>query len=69
MPYANSECMNEHLKEISLNVLEGYHAAVIIDGASWHRSHKLQIPQNITLIRKRKLSLSHIDFRSSGSIL
>src|SRR5690242_8553708 len=31
MPYANSECMNQHLAEISKHVADGNHAVLIID--------------------------------------
>ncbi len=51
MPAANTEAMNEHLKEISAQVLPGAHAVLICDGAGWHqRGKKLAVPGNITLI-------------------
>jgi hypothetical protein len=51
MPAANTEAMNEHLKEISTQVTPGGHAALIIDGAGWHqKGGKLQVPDNITLL-------------------
>lgn len=51
MPAANTEAMNEHLKEISTQVQPGAHAALICDGAGWHqRGKKLEVPANITLI-------------------
>jgi transposase len=51
MPTANTEAMNEHLKEISTQVRPGAHAVLICDGAGWHqRGKKLEIPANITLI-------------------
>jgi hypothetical protein len=37
MPAANTEAMNEHLKEISTQVQPGAHAVVICDGAGWHQ--------------------------------
>ena len=52
MPTVNSEAMSEHLAEISTQVAAGAHAVVVCDGAGWHRSRtKLQIPQNISLLR------------------
>jgi DDE superfamily endonuclease len=51
MPVANTEAMNQHLKEISTQVRRGAHAALICDGAGWHqRGKKLKVPANITLI-------------------
>jgi transposase len=40
MPAANAEGMNEHLKEVSTQVAPGTHAALICDGAGWHKSGK-----------------------------
>jgi transposase len=50
MPYANTEAMNEHLKEIGKAISPGAHAAIVLDGARWHGSQELVIPENITLI-------------------
>jgi hypothetical protein len=50
MPYANTEAMNEHLKEIAKAVAPGAHAALVLDGAGWHGSQELTVPDNITLL-------------------
>ncbi len=51
MASANTEAMNEHLKEISVQVATGAHAALLCDGAGWHaKSKDLIVPSNITLI-------------------
>ena len=51
MPAANTEAMNEHLKEISSQVAPGAHAVLVCDGAGWHqRGGKLKAPDNITLL-------------------
>lgn len=51
MPYANTEAMNEHLKEISTAVLPGAQALLVCDGAGWHQpGNKLVVPDNITLL-------------------
>jgi hypothetical protein len=51
MPLANTEAMNEHLKEISTQVSSGAHAVLVCDGAGWHRQGKrLRTPHNITLL-------------------
>jgi len=50
MPYANTEAMNKHLDEIGKAVTPGAHAALIFDGAAWHDSQDLVMPENITPI-------------------
>ena len=50
MPYANTEAMNKHLEEIAKAVAPGAHAALILDGAGWHDSADLAMPENITPI-------------------
>jgi transposase len=50
MPCANTEAMNAHLAEISRNVAHGAHAILVLDGAGWHGSKDLKVPQNITLM-------------------
>ena len=48
MPYCNTECMNLFLKELS----KQYPADMILlccDGAAWHKSQSLQVPENIEL--------------------
>lgn len=52
LPCANAEMMNLHLAEISANLAAGAHALLTIDGAGWHQTGgKLQVPDNITLLR------------------
>ena len=51
MPEANAGMMNLHLEAISKAVDPTAHAAVLLDGAGYHRSKRLQVPANITLIR------------------
>ncbi len=51
MPYANTEAMNLHLQEISRTVAPGAHAALVLDGAGWHTTPALELPENITLVR------------------
>lgn len=51
MPAANAEAMNEHLREISTQVLSGAHAVLLCDGAGWHQQGgRLVVPDNITLL-------------------
>ena len=51
VPEANAAMMNLHMETISKAVAEGAHAAVLLDGAGYHRSTRLAIPANLTLIR------------------
>ena len=50
MPHANTEAMNAHLAEISRNVASGAHALLVLDGAGWHSSKSLAVPENVTLL-------------------
>lgn len=50
MPYANTEAMNVHLKEISQGVKTTAHAVVVLDKAGWHTTKGLKIPKNLTLL-------------------
>jgi len=43
--------MTMHLEVISQAVAQGAHAVVIIDGAGWHTSGALVVPDNISLLR------------------
>ena len=50
MPNANTQAMNAHLAEISRTVAEGAHAILVLDGAGWHGSKALEVPDTITLL-------------------
>jgi hypothetical protein len=50
MPYADTHAMNAHLAEIAAAIAEGAHAVLVLDGAGWHGSGKLAVPDNITLL-------------------
>ena len=43
--------MSRHLREIGEQVPAGKHALVVLDGAGWHRSRELEIPDNVSLLR------------------
>ena len=51
MPRADTEAMNVHLIEIGRTVAPGAHAALVVDGAGWHVSDKLVVPDNISLVK------------------
>jgi hypothetical protein len=49
MPHADTQAMTAHLAEISCTVADGAHAVLVRDGAGWHGSKALPVPDNITL--------------------
>ncbi len=51
LPTVNVEAMNKHLIEISKCVSAGAIALLVVDGAGWHRSPKLNVPENIVLLK------------------
>jgi DNA-binding transcriptional LysR family regulator len=55
MPSVNVEAMNEHLAEISQAEISqcispGAIAVLVLDGAGWHSSPRLEVPNNIVLL-------------------
>jgi transposase len=48
MPRANTAAMNLHLEEIGAQVGSAAHAVLLVDGAAWHTTKALQVPDNIT---------------------
>ena len=50
LPRCNSAAMTLHLAEIAKTVAPGAHAVLMLDQAGWHRSDKLVVPANITLL-------------------
>jgi len=50
MPEVNVEAMNEHLVEISRHVSVGAIAVLVLDGAGWHSSPRVKLPDNIVLL-------------------
>ena len=49
MPYCNTDCMNLFLRELS-NKYKNDMVILVCDGARWHTSNGLQIPDNIELL-------------------
>ena len=47
---ANTDEMNRHLADISETVTPGRHGVVVLDGAGWHCSDDLDIPENLPLL-------------------
>ena len=50
LPFANTRAMQMHLDEISRNIAARAHAVVLMDRAGWHRTDKLKLPKNLTII-------------------
>lgn len=50
LPSANTCAMQMHLDEISRNVAARAHAVVLMDRAGWHKTDKLKVPKNLTII-------------------
>jgi hypothetical protein len=50
LSHVNMEAMNVHLAEISGQIRPGAHAVLVLDGAGWHDSPKLCIPDNLSLL-------------------
>lgn len=50
LPYVNTDCMNLYLEELSNNLrIKDKEAVVIMDGAGWHKSKDLKVPDNIKI--------------------
>jgi transposase len=49
-PNANTDFMNKHLAFISEQVGSDRHVVLVLDGAGWHKSKTLELPENITLL-------------------
>ncbi len=49
LPYCNTDCMKVFLKELSKAYKEDY-IILVCDGAMWHKSKNLNIPENIEIL-------------------
>jgi len=49
MPSVNTECMNVFLENLALK-LKGRKIFLLMDGAAWHKSKALTVPDNIQII-------------------
>ena len=50
MPAANAQTLQIQLDELSRSLHADCHMLLILDGAGWHKSHALRIPDNLTLL-------------------
>jgi hypothetical protein len=68
LPTVNTEAMNEHLKEFSMQVAPGARAVLVRNGAGWHQPGKrLRTPYNITLPPLPPYSPDFNPWRTSGT--
>lgn len=49
MPWANTEAMQAYLTQLGAQLDADVHAALVLDGAGWHTTAALAVPDNITL--------------------
>jgi transposase len=49
LPEVNTECMQLFIIELSLRHIDE-NLVIIMDGAGWHKSKKLDLPENISII-------------------
>lgn len=50
MPATNAQALQIQLDELSRNLHADCHMLLILDGAGWHKSQALRIPDNLTLV-------------------
>ena len=48
--YANTWIMNLYLKDFAKQLPSNTHALMVMDGAGWHRSIELEIPENVSIL-------------------
>ena len=50
LPHANTAAMTVFLDRFAKTRPSDAHAVMVVDGAGWHKSRTLKIPDNITLV-------------------
>ena len=50
MPRVSTEAMTLFLDRFSATLAQDEHAALVLDGAGWHTSGELRVPDNVTLV-------------------
>ena len=50
MPHVSTEAMTLFLDRFSTTLAKDEHAALVLDGAGWHTSAALHLPDNVTLV-------------------
>jgi transposase len=49
MPRANAQALQAQLDELGRSLASDVHALLVLDGAGWHHSSALRVPDNLTL--------------------
>jgi len=65
MPHANAEAMQKNLEEISRSIAAKAHGVIIMDGAGWHKSSELKVPENLSIRFRGKPSTARFSFPSN----
>ena len=50
LPTVNTEAMQVFLDQVAASRPPDAHVAIVLDGAGWHQSKDLAVPDNITLV-------------------
>ena len=50
LPHVSTAAMNVFLARFAATLGGGEHAALVLDGAGWHTSNELRVPDNVTLV-------------------
>ena len=50
LPWANTDVMNQYLLNFSKSLARDIHVLLVMDGAGWHRTGGLTIPENLSLL-------------------
>lgn len=51
LPAVSTEAMTLFLRHFAATLPDDEHALMVLDGAGWHTSHDLAVPDNVTLLR------------------
>ena len=51
LPEVSTAAMNVFLARFAATLAANEHAVMVLDGAGWHTSHDLAVPDNLTLLR------------------
>ena len=49
--HVNTDVMNAFFREFAKTIADDVHVVMIWDGAGFHKSHRLQIPSNVTVLQ------------------
>ena len=50
MPHVSTMAMTLFLQRFGATLAKDEHAVLVLDGAGWHTSRKLRVPDNVTLV-------------------